>query len=686
MIITVLGIACLCSLGLSDRTFGCTRDIAGLSIPAPAGQAQRSQQKINWRQRYNELAQRVDSRMDEPRGYPSDLGIYLQWLDTKAVDRDEAKNLLKESLDVLTGDPDWALEFQKLLDKAQRSGEGTAWDAAYKFLRIKRNDGWQDILHKIQTFGRPLYTKTAETAFDPVFIKDTWVNCLINFCINNVEAGSQDIALYQGQQAVFGEFGEDGLIQIPKRDFDTLCERRINFHIEDKGEPQVPADKGLAWVEEIRKECDWWSFGKERTDATNLMEQYYKDDLCLFPNDKSHKWFKELAEKYRLNEGVEYNEGFYAKLKGQVWAEEGSDKKPAEGAHVTVTDPKDGTKWETDAGQDGKYEIKRALLHAPRDKKGWKRCPVFKISATYKGDRVDDTYEGTLLEPDRNAEHTKDLTIKVRPQYETALTITSSSETRYRYDHARGGQNIRHADDEVISATVRLPLVFDQSLDVPDEGQRWEYYHATSRDLSSFSATSNSERFNRSDYGDIGAETTRTVHKTASDAKFEAPFLNDVVILAFDKKSGQALKATIPLYDITYTWHVEDQLHIVKWSPQSGTKEEDTQNPHKESVSYHMRPVEEQIPDPTANAGQLKAYVQERYRQRDLQPPANIPEPKKRKEPKIHPEFLIKSGDGRTTFGGEGKKTDFKQTSPEATRREEKIFRWELKRTRQAAK
>jgi hypothetical protein len=266
--------------------------------------------------------------------------------------------------------------------------------------------------------------------------------------------------------------------------------------------------------------------------------------------------------------------------------------------------------------------------------------------------------------------------------YRWDLMITSSSEERYRYDYARGVQNIRHADDEVISAKVSLPLAFDYSLDVPNAGQRWEYYHVLSRDLSYFSATSNSERYNRSNYGDYGAETTHTVHKTVSDAKIDTPFLNDVVILVFDKKSQKAVKATIPLYGISYTWHVEDTLKTVQWSPKTGERIKNKENPRKENVNYYMKPVEDPIPDPTVNPDGLKDYVGELFRQRGLTPPADIPVKTKKKESKIHPDFLIKSGDGVATFGGEGKKTKFRPDSPGSTRREEKIFRWELKRTK----
>jgi len=56
----------------------------------------------------------------------------------------------------------------------------------------------------------------------------------------------------------------------------------------------------------------------------------------------------------------------------------------------------------------------------------------------------------------------------------------------------------------------------------------------------------------------------------------------------------------------------------------------------------------------------------------------NIPVPKQ-KEEKIRPEFLVKSGDGETTMGGEGKKVDENTGSGSRDIRERK-FKWHLTR------
>jgi hypothetical protein len=380
-------------------------------------------QKTDWAKLYAQLDARISPNMDEPRGYPSDLGPYFDWLERKAVDRNDTKQALNEVLNVTSGSPEWIERFQKLLDKAQLSGENTAWDACFKFLRIKKDDDWQNCLFKVRKFGHLIYLKTLETAFDPQFVRDGWVRCLIRYAINDVEEG-RGLSLYDGRLSVLAEWDDEGYLNIPKRDFDVSCERRVEFQTLEQGKPKTPADKGLAWVDDIRNECDWWSFGAERADATRLMEEYYRDVLCFYPHDKSHQWYMERARQYRLADSEQYNDGFYGTLKGRVWIGEGEDRRPADGAHIVITDPKDNSKWQTDAGPDGTYTIKRALLHAPQDEKGRPRCPQFKITAERQGCRVETIYDGPLTQPKPGAVFEKDLTLRCLNAWDVNYTFT----------------------------------------------------------------------------------------------------------------------------------------------------------------------------------------------------------------------------------------------------------------------
>jgi hypothetical protein len=430
---------------------------AVLGVPAASGETPNGE--IDWAARYEELEARVLPNIDEPKGYPADLEPYFEWMERKAVDRDAVKQAREDAFDAAHGNPEWAAELDALLQQAQRSGEGTVWDACWKFLRMKKDDTWQDTLRKARDYGRKIYEKAAETNFDPVFVRDAWARCLLRYSINVVE-GEEDagLALYTGRVNVLAEWGEDGLLRIPRRDFDVSCERRTEFVMEQKGEPHAPADMGLEWVEDIRKECDWWSLGRERADATELMNQFLKDDLCLRPQEQSHKWYIELAGKYDgLEEAKEYAEGFYATLKGTVWIEEAGQRRPASGARVTVTDPKDGTQWQATADPEGEYRIEDALLHTHEGDDDWPRCPVFQISAEHEGDRVDDTYEGTLREPDKSAEHTKDLVIQHDDRWELEIEYHEqvSYTTREQHGDATLEEHISGTLDYRITATLR---------------------------------------------------------------------------------------------------------------------------------------------------------------------------------------------------------------------------------------
>ena len=431
----------------------------GVAMGVPTAESQAPAGGTDWTALYEELEARVLPNVDEPKGYPADLEPYFQWMERKAIDRDAVRQARDDAFDAAHGNPEWAAEFDALLQTAQRSGEGTAWDACWKFLRIKNDDDWQTTLFKARTFGRKIYQKAAETGFDPVFVRDEWARCLLRYSINVVEGGEkQGLSLYSGRVKVLAEWGEDGLLRIPRRDFDVTCERSTEFVMQEKGEPLAPADMGLEWVEGIRKECDWWRLGRERADATELMNQFLKDDLCLRPQERSHKWYIELAGKYEgLEEAAEYARGFYATLKGTVLIEENGERRPANGARVTVTDPKDGTQWHATTDLEGEYRIDDALLHVHEGADGWPRCPVFKISAEHEGDRVDDTYEGNLREPNTSAELTKDLVIHRVDRWE--LEIEYHEQVSYNNREERGDatweEHITGTLDYRITATLK---------------------------------------------------------------------------------------------------------------------------------------------------------------------------------------------------------------------------------------
>ena len=104
--------------------------------------------------RYEELEAGVLPNIDEPKGYPADLEPYFAWMERKATDRDAVEQARDDAFNAAHGSPEWTAQFEALLQAAQPSGEGTAWDACRKFLRIKNDDTWQDTLRKARDHGR----------------------------------------------------------------------------------------------------------------------------------------------------------------------------------------------------------------------------------------------------------------------------------------------------------------------------------------------------------------------------------------------------------------------------------------------------------------------------------------------------------------------------------------------------
>jgi len=264
-------------------------------------------------------------------------------------------------------------------------------------------------------------------------------------------------------------------------------------------------------------------------------------------------------------------------------------------------------------------------------------------------------------------------------QIQTAdATLTLEGSEISTHDHDKNEKNYHEYlhKKETVEATIVLSLTLDKVLEIPNYAQIWEYYRADSRDIQRFHAVS-SVRDERGSPGDKW-ETRHTVDGTGGGQKIDAPFMNDIMIVIFDKKTKKAVKVIVPGYSISYSWELHDKFHSESWGGDSGPKIEDKESSSTERGTLSVRPVEASIPDPTVNPNALQESINQMFKERGLQPPPNIPVPKQ-KEEKVQPEFLIKSGDGETTMGGEGKKVDENKGDGSRDVRERK-FKWRLTR------
>ena len=383
-----------------------------------------SQGAEEWEAIYNELRGKIIAEKSQPPLASKDISEYIKWMNIKANDRDKAKDYTSQAQ--RAGNPYWANRFSGLVDMAQESGDTTVLRSAVNFMEIKgkasgfRGDNWETAVFKAgPNIGQKLFSAAAENGLDKEIIRE-YARCLMRFANGNVEEGER--GLYRGRRSELGHLDEEGVLVPPKEGHDLTCERRDAFTTIDEGEPEVPADEAMEWVQRIRKICKWYKLQGEFEDATDLMEQYLKEKkvLCDLPPNKGHYFFLNLAEKYDLPDAEEHIDGFYATIYGkvEVWTEEG--RKPARGAKVTVRAPKDKDapknrrEWTANADDDGKYKMKRVILH--------KDCAPFEIKAEYKGVEEETTYDGPLEEPDSSYEYEKDLLI--RPLWEGRIEST----------------------------------------------------------------------------------------------------------------------------------------------------------------------------------------------------------------------------------------------------------------------
>ena len=369
-----------------------------------------AQGQKNWAAEYNRLSKRIQEHWPEPKGSPNQLGPYLHWMEVKAQDRDQVDGLLQEVNALSLQNPEdqeldaWVQKFFDLSRKAKDSGDATVNGAVLKFMRSgagTRNDQWPAVVAELKDRGRRILLKARETRFSTKKVIDH-ARCMIRFATADIEIG--ELAIWSGRDAFLGWVDEEGSQRLPSGDFHVECSRRVDQTVTADGEPRFPMDEALEKTKMIRDEAEWWQFQAELKDVIDLENAYYEDALCQEPPHKEkmgHDWFRHVAEGHELGESVEYNKGFYGTLFGTVQVRMPDGDQPASGARVTVKSG--GETWSANAGQDGGYEMQKVVLH--------EACSPHNISAVYEGDRVDETYDGPLSEPDTNARHRKDLLI-----------------------------------------------------------------------------------------------------------------------------------------------------------------------------------------------------------------------------------------------------------------------------------
>ncbi len=441
-----------------------------LSIPLIGASGRPLQDQTFFEREHAALKAKIVKEEPEPRGKAL-FDAYLVWMERKAADRDKAQDLAARAANA--GSPYWEERFLDLVEDAQHSANFTVNLAIGYYVTV----GWQwkeAVEHSLE-YGGPLYQKARALSLDSARVREG-VRCNVRYAIGDVESNSQSVYCLYGDRVVSHgtEKDAEGNWRQPRMEFDIYCLPRSAFHLEAEGEVMIPADIGLGWVEEIRNVCRLFDLSVELGEATDLMNQFLKDALCL-TRRKDLGWYLNLAEKYRLDPAKEWIEGFYGAVTGTVYLMEGETRRKASGAKVTIYDADREISGTADT--EGRYSLSKAPLCG-------KRCTPIRIGAVHQGRSTDDQYFGELEEPNPNASQEKDLTIiggnwrwsgtvglEILDQNHCVLDESDQKQTRSRQE----------VEDTIQIATLRLSW------------QKDDIYHAQADALSGSLSTHISE-------------------------------------------------------------------------------------------------------------------------------------------------------------------------------------------------
>jgi hypothetical protein len=373
----------------------------------------------NFEALFNALKTKIEKEEAEPR-YPdlNQVEAYVKWMGIKAADRDNARAISLRANQA--GNPYWEQKFINLALDAQNSGELTIWQGVLKLMRSywqNRRESWDHCVYVAGPLvGQTLYNSAVTNGFSTEDIVER-AKCLMRVAIQDLEANR----LYLNHESFLGKYDSEGFQVMPEGDWDADCMRRGDFTTTSQGDPMVPADKAMEWIQMVRVICEFYHLNAEYDDATDLMIQYLKEKevLCLKPPNEGHQWYIDLAQQYELDKAKEHMDGFYATIKGKVEREKNGTREPVADAEIEFEAPKDQKVWTVKTDNSGNYKIEGVILH--------KNCGPFILTARGDGCFKLTDVPGPLEEPDKSYELEKNLLLECGVEgYTGRITVTKS--------------------------------------------------------------------------------------------------------------------------------------------------------------------------------------------------------------------------------------------------------------------
>jgi hypothetical protein len=246
-----------------------------------------------------------------------------------------------------------------------------------------------------------------------------------------------------------------------------------------------------------------------------------------------------------------------------------------------------------------------------------------------------------------------------------------------------------------IEVTVKINLKAEAAIEMPMfSNQKWVYYRPINVNITSFVLHYTDWQYSYSNTSGgeclppAGSESAITRRRQVVNPHiYEPPTgpLPTIWIVVFDSKTNKALKMIPGGYRVDYGYNETETRTSREW-PDNSPDEPGPKSRIKENNDFDVGPVEEVIPDPYGNMNPegIIQYLKEKTGNDVLANMiANIPDFKESQQSsgssKIHPDLIVKTGDGIKEFGGEGHKTTERKLKG-GLQTEELNFTWNMKR------
>jgi len=239
-----------------------------------------------------------------------------------------------------------------------------------------------------------------------------------------------------------------------------------------------------------------------------------------------------------------------------------------------------------------------------------------------------------------------DAKLNISGKYEKIIK-TSKKDTK-------DGSVDNHSLNESLEVSVSIFLEFIQAEDMPIFYQTFQYYKPTSVSITGFTYNSEENRY----MSGPAFETNINFNRTASKQKIDGKeYLSQVPwVLVIDNETKKAVKLIHAGYGISYEVLESEIMNSVNYSTNVPQRKSETTT-KTSSKSFSLGPVGEKVQDPTIKRSDT--WVQDYLKKQGVEIPAGVPIPKipnQADQQEIYPDILVKYGDGKTSFGGEGRR------------------------------